>query len=98
MIAGTEMNDSGGLIPISDEQAKLGQEVVRTVRDTGGYLADILGDAPKDLFGLLVGDKLKVRRAEHLAITWEKAKQLLRDQGIINPEPISPKLAIPMLE
>jgi hypothetical protein len=40
------------LIPISDEQAKL-------VRAASEYLADILGDLPKDLLGLLVGDRVK---------------------------------------
>jgi len=34
------------LIPISDEQAKLGQELVKAVRDTAGYFTDILGDTP----------------------------------------------------
>jgi hypothetical protein len=41
------------LIPISDEQVKLGQEIVGARRDAGGYLADILGDLPKDFLGLL---------------------------------------------
>jgi hypothetical protein len=36
------------LIPISDEQAKLGQELVKAVRDASGYVTDILGDIPKD--------------------------------------------------
>ena len=48
------------LIPISDEQAKLGQELVKAVRDASGYFTDILGDIPKDLLGLLIGDRLKV--------------------------------------
>ena len=41
------------LIPISDEQAKLGQEAIGAARDLGGYLAKILGDLPQDLVGLL---------------------------------------------
>ena len=45
------------LIPISDEQAKL-------VRAASEYLADILGDLPKDLLGLLVGDRVKAKRLE----------------------------------
>jgi hypothetical protein len=50
------------LVPISDEQAKLGREVVGAVRDGGGWVADTLGDLPKDLLGLLFGDKLKAQR------------------------------------
>jgi hypothetical protein len=38
------MGDS--LIPISDEQAKLGQEIVGATRGLGGWLADIVGDLP----------------------------------------------------
>jgi hypothetical protein len=37
------MGDDGSLIPISDEQAKLGQELVKAVRDGSGYFTDILG-------------------------------------------------------
>jgi hypothetical protein len=38
------------LIPISDEQAKLGQELIKAARDGSGYFADILGDFPKRPF------------------------------------------------
>ena len=55
------------LIPISDEQAKLGQELLKAVRDGSGYFADILGDLPKDLLGLLVGDRVKAKRIEKIA-------------------------------
>ena len=37
----------GNLIPISDEQAKLGQDLVKAVRDGAGYFTDILGDLPR---------------------------------------------------
>jgi hypothetical protein len=47
----------GNLIPIRDEQAKLGQEIVQAARDAGGYLADLLGDLPKDLLAYLIGVK-----------------------------------------
>jgi len=73
-------NDS--IIPISDEQAKLARELVAVGRDTGGYLADILGDLPKDLVGLLVGDRVKLLRAERLAKQWGKAKKRLKDRGV----------------
>jgi hypothetical protein len=78
-----EMADS--LIPISDEQAKLGQEIVRAGRDVGGWLADILDDLPKELLGLLVGDKVKVKRRENIIKLCEKAKKRLADQGIEEP-------------
>jgi hypothetical protein len=37
------------LIPISDKQAKLGQELVRAGMAFGGYVADSLDDLPKEL-------------------------------------------------
>jgi Abortive infection alpha len=85
------------LIPISDEQAKLGQQILQTGRDVGRYLADILSDLPKDLVGLLAGNRVKVAREERLAVLWANAKKRLRDRGI-EPEPPSLKLALPILE
>jgi hypothetical protein len=75
------------LIPISDEQAKLVHEFL-----------DIFGDLPKDLVGLLAGDRVKVARAERLAILWANAKKRLEDRGIAHPEPPSLKLALPILD
>jgi hypothetical protein len=86
------------LIPISDEQAKLGQQILQTGRDLGGYLADILGDLPKELVGLLAGNRVQVARAERLAILWANAKKRLQDRGISEPEPPSLKLALPIFE
>jgi hypothetical protein len=53
------------LIPISDEPAKLGQELVKAERDGYGYFTDILGDLP--LIGYLIGDKVKAKRIERIA-------------------------------
>lgn len=89
------MNDLS-LIPITDEQAKLGQEIVHAMRDTGGYVAELVGDLPKDLLGLL-GDKVKVLRAERLAKLWANAKKRLEDEGITQPDPPNLKLALPIL-
>jgi Abortive infection alpha len=85
------------LMPISDEQAKLGQELVGAGREAGGYLADILGDLPKDLLGLLVGDKVKAWRAERLAKLWIEAKKHLAEQGFEEPAPANPKVVLPIL-
>jgi hypothetical protein len=86
------------LIPISDEQAKLGQELLKAVRDGSGYFADILGDLPRDLLGLLVGDRVKAKRIEKIAMLWERTRERLRDRGMVDPEPPSLKYAIPILE
>ena len=76
----------GNLIPISDEQAKLGQEIVQAARDAGGYLADLLGDLPKDLLAYLIGDRVKAWRVKRLAKLWENAKKHLHEDGVDEPE------------
>jgi Abortive infection alpha len=86
------------LIPISDEQAKLGQDLVKAVRDASGYFTDILGDLPKDLIGLLVGDRVKAKRIEKIEKLWQKTRERMRDGGIADPEPPSLKYAIPILQ
>lgn len=88
---------NGTLIPVSDEQAKLGQEIVHAARDAGGYIADTLGDLPKDLVNLLIGDRVKVWRAERLAKLWDNAKKRLHDAGVEEPVPPNLKLALPIL-
>jgi Abortive infection alpha len=85
------------IIPISDEQAKLGQEILKAGKDAGGYLAEIMGDLPKDLVSLLVGDRVKVWREERLAKLWARAKERLLEQGVAEPTPPNLKLAIPIL-
>ena len=86
------------MLPITDEQAKLGQEIVKALRASGSYLAEILGDLPKDFLGQLIGDRVKARRIERATILWEKTLGRLRDWRVEEPEPPSLKFAIPILE
>jgi hypothetical protein len=85
------------LIPISDEQAKLGQELVKAGSGLAGWFADLLGHLPEDLMGLLIGDRVRAKRIEKTAVLWHKTRERLRDRGI-DPEPPSLKYAIPILE
>jgi hypothetical protein len=89
------MNDIG-FIPIRDEQAKLGERV-GAARATAGYVADILGDLPKDLAGLLVGDRAKAMRQKRLDAAWRRAKLYLHEQGVEEPQSPGVKLALPIL-
>jgi Abortive infection alpha len=86
------------LIPISDEQAKFGQKLIKAAGDAGGYLADILGDLPRDLLGLLVGDRVKAKRIERIEMLWRGTRERLRERGVADPEPPSLKYAIPILQ
>jgi abortive infection alpha-like protein len=90
------MTDDKNLIPISDEQAKLGQEAPKTLHGLGCFLKETFGTMPQDIVGLLGGDYLKVRRAENLFRTVERAKKRFEDRGIKHPD-ASPSLAIPIM-
>lgn len=83
------------MLPITDEEAKLGQELVKAARDSGAYLADIFGDLPRDLMGLLIGDRVKARRIENAVNFAKKLQERLEDQTA--QEPPSLKFAIPIL-
>jgi hypothetical protein len=55
------MTDPTSLVPISDEQAKLGQKALEVLQGLGGFLREIFGTVPEDLVGYFGGDLLKVR-------------------------------------
>jgi hypothetical protein len=50
---GTGMVSDNSLIPISDEQAKLGQEALKVLRGLGSFLEKVLGSVPEDLSGVI---------------------------------------------
>jgi len=85
------------LIPITDEQAKLGQEALKTLRGLGAFLRQALGSTPEDLIGYLGGDWLRLRRAENMARMFADAKARLIERGVEEPQPASLSIAIPML-
>lgn len=91
------MADDGALIPITDEQAKLGQEVVKALSGLGSFLGDALGSTPKDLIGYLGGDWLRLRRAKNIAEMLGRTRKQLEDWGVKDPEPASLTLALPIL-
>lgn len=86
------------LIPISDEQAKLGQEALKVLQGFGSFLRDIVGTIPEDLVGVFCGDWLKVRRAQNLAEMLAKAKEELRKSGVDHPQQASLPIMLPLLE
>src|ERR1051325_3003634 len=90
------MTDS--LIPISDEQAKLGQEALKALPGLGAFFAQALGSTPEDLIGYLGGDWVRVRRAENMARMMHEAKARLIERAVEDPQPASLSVAIPILE
>ena len=88
---GDECQNSGSLVPISDEQAKALQEALKTLQGVGKFLRETFGTMPEDVVGLLGGDWLRVRRAENLARIVSKAKERLEARGA---HPERPRLSI----
>jgi hypothetical protein len=91
------MSDDGTLIPISDEQAKFGQEIIKAFSGLGSFFKDCLGSAPQDLVGYLGGDWLRFRRAENIAEMMKKAQERLKAWGVKEPESASLSVALPIL-
>jgi hypothetical protein len=87
-----------GLLPITDEQAKLGQEIVKAFRGLGSFLERALGSTPEDLIAYLGGDWLRVRRAENLVKLFEEARRRLADRNVKEPIPASLSVALPILQ
>lgn len=85
------------LIPITDEQAKLGQEIVIAFRGLGSFLQEALGSTPRDLIAYLGGDWLRFRRAENIAMMMKRTQDRLKECGVTDPEPASLTLALPIL-
>ncbi len=92
-----QMSDDGTIIPITDEQAKLGQEIVKALSGVGSFLAEALASTPRDLIGYLGGDWLRFRRAENIAKMMNRTRERLEAWGVKDPEPASLSLALPIL-
>jgi len=92
--------------PISDAQAKaiaatanLGSDLVKVVEKGGGYLADASGSLVPDLFGYLIGDKLKHKRIRQWVDLEEEMRQILQLRNVLEPfEEVSPSFALPFFQ
>ena len=91
------MPDNGSLIPLSDEQAKLGQEIIKAFSGLGSFFKEALGSVPSDLIGYLGGDWLRLRRAKNIAEMMNRTRERLDTWGVKDPEPASLTLALPIL-
>ena len=85
------------IIPISDAQAAMVEQALKTLQATGGAVREILGTTPEDLVALLGGNWLKVQRVENLARLFAKAEERLKRDGI-KVKPASLSVGLPILE
>jgi len=91
------MPDDGTIIPISDEQAKLGQEIIKAFSGVAAFIEKALGSAPEDLIGYLGGDWLRFRRAENIAKMMKLSKEKLEARGVKDQKPASLTITLPIL-
>ena len=74
------------------------QEALKTLQGLGSFVKETFGTVPQDLVGLLGGDYLKVKRAENLARTIEKARERIRRQRTDKGDRTAPlSLALPIM-
>lgn len=82
----------------TQEAAKAAVKGLEVSEKVGGFLSKVLGEPIETAIGIL-GDKLKFMRWERKVRLVEKVQQINKKRGIEGKEiPVSPKLAIPMLE
>jgi hypothetical protein len=88
-----------GLIPITDAQAKLGEEIVKALRGLGSFVKTALGSTPEDLVGYyLGGDRLHIRRGENIVRMLYEARARFADMGKKETQPAPLSLALPILQ
>jgi hypothetical protein len=99
---GNVMTDD--LIPVTDEQSKavqrmadFGSVVVHAGEKIAEYVGRILGTAPEDAVGLVIGDPLRFIRTVIAGQYDERLSKLLRERRVEKTQPVSPSLAIPLL-
>jgi hypothetical protein len=89
---------------ISDEQAKaivalsgFGTTVVTEVGGLARCMGRVLGTAPHDAVGLIIGDPLRFVRTAIAAQYDALLDKILRQRNVKETQPVSPSLAIPLL-
>jgi Abortive infection alpha len=100
------MSDRESLLPAilaaSDAEAikavsELGSSVIGVVKDAGQVISAVVGEAPKNAFGVLA-DQLAAARAIGAIRLQKKVDDERKRLGIENPQPASPSIAQPLLE
>ena len=85
------------LIPITDEQAKLGQEIIKAFSSLGSFFKEALGSVPTDLVGYLGGDWPRSRRIQNIAEHMRRTHDRLEILGVEHPHTVSLSVALPIL-
>jgi hypothetical protein len=93
-----------GVVAVTDEQAKavkslatFGTTIVTEGSQLVQYVGRVLGTAPHDAVGLILGDPLHFVRTAIAAKYDEWLTKILGRRKVAEPQPVSPSLAIPLL-
>jgi Abortive infection alpha len=99
----TNINEQS-LIPVTDSQAKAVEKLAsfgQTVVEEGGqltrFIGRILGTAPEDAVGIILGDPLHHIRARIALWYDQNIDEILKRRNVKKTEPVSPSVAIPLL-
>ena len=77
--------------------AKTGQELIKAAGGLGSWLADVVGNVPHDLLGILGGDWISHVRIRNLYRMQVKTAQLLEGVATLRLNDPSPSLVLPLL-
>lgn len=80
------------------EVAKLGGKLVDATTGFGGWLAEIVGDSPKNLFGLIAGDWIDHQRQRNLMYLQQKTDRIRADIGAGLPVEPAVSVVVPLLQ
>lgn len=96
---------SNDLIPISEEQAKAVQEVAKAVGQGieaaskfFSWCADAVGDAPRNAFARVIGDRLYHSRIRNIYKLQVRTEEILNQRGVHDRKPVSEDIATPLFD
>jgi len=86
------------------EVAKFGTRLVEAVEKAGtlpkaqAFVSKVIGAPIENLVGLFMGDPLLYVRIRVLSYYQDRVEKILEQRGVKEPQPVSPSIAIPLIE
>jgi hypothetical protein len=80
------------------EAAKAAGKAIDLTSSFGSFLGRMFGAVPEDVVGLLGGDLLHHVRLRNCARLEQRTEEILCERGVSETVPLSPSVAIPLLE
>lgn len=78
--------------------AELGTEVIKAAQQLAGFIGKIIGTTAEDMFQACIGQPMRLRRARIAAEVDEKIAEIHSRRKVTETQPVSPSLAMPLLE